>query len=29
MVFVNGTAWLGAIKDKHLVLLFSLDLGGG
>lgn len=29
MVFVKGTAWLGAIKDIDLVSLFSLDLGGG
>ena len=28
-VFVKGTAWLGAIKDIDLVLLFSLDLCGG
>ena len=29
MVFVKGTAWLGAIKDIDLVPLFLLDLGGG
>ena len=29
MLFVKGTAWLGAIKDIDLVPLFSLDLGGG
>jgi hypothetical protein len=29
MVFVKGTAWLGAIKDINLVPLFLLDLDGG
>ena len=29
MLFVKGTAWLGAIKDIDLVSLFLLHVGGG
>jgi hypothetical protein len=29
MVFVKGTALLGAIKEIDLVPLFLMDLGGG
>ena len=29
MVFVEGTTWLGTIKDRDLVPVFLLDLDGG